>query len=63
LRFYKEWRTKMKEVVIVNAVRTPVGRIGGTLKDTPPQELGGLVVREVIARAGISPDVVEEVNF
>ena len=53
----------MKEVVIVNAVRTPVGQIGGTLKDTPPQELGGLVVREVIARAGISPEVVEEVIF
>jgi len=53
----------MKEVVIVNAVRTPVGQIGGTLKDIPPQELGGLVVREVIARAGISPEVVEEVIF
>ncbi|MFZ3130235.1 MAG: thiolase family protein [Desulfosporosinus sp.] len=53
----------MKEVVIVNAVRTPVGLIGGTLKDIPPQELGGLVVREVIARAGISPEVVEEVIF
>lgn len=51
----------MKEVVIVSAVRTPVGTIGGTLKDIPPQELGGFVVKEAVARAGISPDVVEEV--
>ncbi|KUO78377.1 MAG: acetyl-CoA acetyltransferase [Desulfosporosinus sp. BRH_c37] len=51
----------MKEVVIVSAVRTPVGAIGGTLKDIPPQELGGLVVKEAIARAGVSPDVIEEV--
>ncbi|KUO76651.1 MAG: acetyl-CoA acetyltransferase [Desulfosporosinus sp. BRH_c37] len=51
----------MKEVVIVSAVRTPVGTIGGTLKDIPPQELGGLVVKEAVARAGVSPDLVEEV--
>lgn len=51
----------MKEVVIVGAVRTPVGTIGGTLKDITPQDLGGLVVKEAVARSGISPDLVEEV--
>jgi acetyl-CoA C-acetyltransferase len=51
----------MKEVVIVSAVRTAVGTIGGTLKDITPQELGGLVVKEAVARAAVSPDLVEEV--
>jgi acetyl-CoA C-acetyltransferase len=51
----------MKEVVIVSAVRTPVGLIGGTLKDKTPLELGALVVEEAVKRAGVSPDVVDEV--
>lgn len=51
----------MNEVVIVSAVRTAIGKIGGTLKDVPPQELGGIVIREAISRAGISADLVEEV--
>ncbi|HBV89157.1 MAG TPA: acetyl-CoA C-acyltransferase [Desulfosporosinus sp.] len=51
----------MQEVVIVSAVRTPIGTIGGTLKDVTPQDLGGLVVKEAVTRAGISPDLVEEV--
>ncbi|WP_206808996.1 thiolase family protein [Paradesulfitobacterium ferrireducens] len=51
----------MKEVVIVSAVRTPIGTIGGTLKDIPPQDLGAIVIKEAVARAGISPELVEEV--
>ncbi len=51
----------MNEVVIVSAVRTPIGTIGGTLKDIPPQDLGGIAIREAVARAGISADLVEEV--
>ncbi|GAB6171178.1 thiolase family protein [Paradesulfitobacterium aromaticivorans] len=51
----------MKEVVIVSAVRTPIGTIGGTLKDIPPQELGAIAIKEAIARAGISAELVEEV--
>ncbi len=51
----------MKEVVIVSAVRTAIGTIGGTLKDIPPQELGAMAVKEAIIRAGVRPDVVEEV--
>ncbi|GAB6154880.1 acetyl-CoA C-acetyltransferase [Desulfosporosinus burensis] len=51
----------MQEVVIVSAVRTPLGTIGGTLKDITPQELGGLIVKEAVARAGVSPDLVEGV--
>ncbi|HWJ02190.1 MAG TPA: hypothetical protein VNU93_00840 [Verrucomicrobiae bacterium] len=51
----------MKEVVIVSAVRTAIGNMGGALKNIPPQDLGGLVIREGIARAGISAEHVEEV--
>ncbi len=51
----------MKEVVIVSAVRTPIGTIGGALKDVTPQELGAIAIREAIVRAGISADQVEKV--
>jgi acetyl-CoA C-acetyltransferase len=51
----------MREVVIASAVRTAVGTFGGTLRDVPAVELGGLVIREVIDRAKIRPEKVEEV--
>jgi acetyl-CoA C-acetyltransferase len=53
----------MKEVVVVDGVRTPGGRFGGTLQDVPVPELGALVVKEVVARAGIDPGAVDEVIF
>lgn len=53
----------MREVVIVSACRTPVGSFNGTLKDTPAVELGSLVMKEAINRAGIGAEVVEEVVF
>jgi acetyl-CoA C-acetyltransferase len=40
-----------REVVVVSATRTAIGTYGGSLKDTPPTELGALVVREALARA------------
>lgn len=51
----------MRDVVVVSAVRTPIGRLGGSLKDIPAQDLGALVVRAAVDRAGIGPDIVEEV--
>ena len=51
----------MKEVVIVSAIRTPIGTIGGTLKDIPPHELGAKAIKEAISRAGIDAGLVEEV--
>ena len=51
----------MREVYIVDAVRTPVGRMGGTLKTTQAHEMGGLVCKALLERTGLSPDVVEEV--
>jgi 3-oxoadipyl-CoA thiolase len=51
----------MREAVIVEAVRTPVGRHGGALAAVRPDDLAALVVREVVDRAGIEPDLVEDV--
>src|SRR3990170_356817 len=51
----------MSDAVIVEAVRTPIGRHGGVLKDVRPDELAALVVCEVVKRAGIDPALVEEV--
>ena len=50
----------MREAVIVSAVRTPTGKFLGTLKDFSAPELGAIVVREAVRRAGIDPASVEE---
>jgi len=52
-----------REVVVLSAVRTPIGRYGGSLKDIPMTELGAIVTREAISRAGIAPTDVEHVVF
>jgi acetyl-CoA C-acetyltransferase len=51
----------MEDIVIVSAVRTPVGKFGGSLAKIPATELGSIVVREAIARAGLQPDQIGEV--
>ena len=53
----------MREVVIVEAVRTPIGRRNGKLKDIHPVVLGSLVLKEIVSRAGIKPEHVEDVVF
>src|SRR2546430_13001861 len=53
----------MREAVIVEAVRTPIGRLNGKLKHIHPVVLGSLVMREVVRRAGIKPEQVEDVVF
>ena len=50
----------MRESVIVSAVRTPTGKFLGALKDFTAPQLGALVVREAVARAGIDPGLVDE---
>ena len=50
----------MQESVIVSAVRTPTGKFLGGLKDFTAPQLGALVVREAVQRAGIDPASVEE---
>ena len=51
----------MKEVVIVSAVRTPVSSFNGALATIPAVELGAIVIKEAINRAGITPGQVDEV--
>jgi len=51
----------MSEVVIVSAVRTPIGRHGGILAAVRPDDLAALVIKEAVERAGVAPDQVEEV--
>lgn len=51
----------MRDVVIVSAVRTAIGSFGGSLKDVPAADLGALVIKEAVNRAGVKPELVEEV--
>lgn len=51
----------MREAVIVGAVRTPVGTFGGALSLVSPIDLGCLVIKEALSRAGVRPDQVDEV--
>ena len=51
----------MREVVIASAVRTPIGSFGGALKDVSAADLGALVIKEAINRAGIKGETVDEV--
>src|SRR2546422_3993688 len=51
----------MAQAVVVEAVRTPIGRHNGALRDVRPDDLAALVVAEVVRRAGIDPGLVEEV--
>ncbi|MGB9679626.1 MAG: acetyl-CoA C-acetyltransferase [Thermoanaerobacteraceae bacterium] len=51
----------MKEAVIVSAVRTAIGKFGGTLAGIPVQDLGSVVIKEALKRANISPEKVDEV--
>ena len=51
----------MRNVVIASACRTAIGKFGGTLKDVPAAELGTIVIKEALNRAGIKPEMVDEV--
>ncbi len=53
----------MTDVVIVSAVRTPIGKIRGALSALRPDDLAALVIREAVARAGVAPAEIEEVYF
>ena len=51
----------MRESVIISAVRTPVGRYMGTLKDVPAYDLAALILNEAVRRAGIELRSVDDV--
>ena len=51
----------LEDIVIVSAVRTPIGKFQGSLSDFTAPQLGALVVREAVKRAGVDPNSVDEV--
>lgn len=51
----------MREVVIVGAARTAIGKFGGTLKNVPARTLGAVCIEEALKRAGVAKDQVDEV--
>ncbi|MEF8874495.1 MAG: acetyl-CoA C-acetyltransferase [Candidatus Thermoplasmatota archaeon] len=53
----------MKDPVIVSAVRTPIGKFGGTLKDMRAPKLGSITIDEAVDRAGIKKEDVDEVQM
>ena len=52
-----------REVVVLSAVRTPIGKYGGGLASVPPCDLAAAVVREAVSRAGVQPDDVGHAVF
>lgn len=59
--FFRREKLSNKKVAIVSMTRTAIGKFGMSLKDISPLDLGALVVREVIKRAGLEPEQVERV--
>ena len=51
----------MKEIVILSAARTAVGRFGGSLSGIPAEKLGSIAIAEALKRAGVKPEQVSEV--
>src|ERR1700678_2913902 len=56
----KEWGLRMKEAVIVSAVRTPVGKFQGSLGTFAAPKIGALAVREAVRRAGLDARQIDE---
>ncbi len=52
-----------REVVVVDAVRTPIGRYGGALANVRPDDLAALVIKAIVERTGVDPKLVEDVFF
>jgi 3-oxoadipyl-CoA thiolase len=53
----------MQDAVIVEALRTPIGRQGGVLKNVRPDDLAATVIAEVVKRTGLEPEAIEDVIF
>ena len=53
----------MREAVIVDAVRTPVGRYAGALKDVRPDDLAARCISEIVRRNNVNPEMVEDIIF
>ncbi|MDP9019069.1 MAG: acetyl-CoA C-acyltransferase [Candidatus Eremiobacteraeota bacterium] len=53
--------SRVREVVIVDAVRTPIGRYGGVLSGVRPDDLAAIVLRALVERTGVDPEQIEDV--
>ena len=53
----------MRDLYVVNCCRTAIGSFGGALKNTPAVDLGAIVIKEALNRAGVKPEQVDEVMF
>lgn len=53
----------MRDVVIVSAARTPIGKFGKSLGNVPAVKLGEVAIKEAVKRAGIQPDQIDEVIY
>ena len=51
----------LKKIVLAGAVRTAVGKFGGSLSNVPTATLGAIVIKEALLRAHVAPDQVDEV--
>jgi acetyl-CoA C-acetyltransferase len=51
----------LNDIVVISGARTPMGRFGGTLKDIPAYELGGVVIAEALKRAGLQGQDIDDV--
>ena len=52
-----------KKVVLAGACRTAIGKMGGALSNTPAADLGAIVIKEALRRAGVKPEMVDEVKM
>ena len=53
----------MRDLYVVNCCRTAIGSFGGALKNTPAVDLGAIVIKEALNRAGVKPEQVDELMF
>jgi acetyl-CoA C-acetyltransferase len=51
----------LRDVFVVDAVRTPIGRHGGALAEVRPDDLGAIVIRELVRRTGVEPSAIDDV--
>ena len=52
-----------RDAVIVNALRTPIGKYGGVLRDVWPDDLSAFVIKSIVERTGIDPGLIDDVMW
>ena len=57
------YATPVNRAAIIAAVRTPIGRYGGSLSSVRPDDLAAQVIRAVVDRSGIDPSTIDDVYF